>query len=361
MRKGYFAAKDIAIGIDGNVMICTGSGHVYIGTKRKEAKVKKAFNQTNQTVEYEEIIFFKYLKVPFLQHVVKIAASSSGAYCVIRQDIKPVLESVPIPSKLPFASLYDSVSDTITCQGPTVHIHLDQGSILADQDVLIESLFFKAFLTTHSWKLKKIDNIIHVKMKHFPLKPFKIVIRWMYMKESADDLFQFIESDSIVEFISFIIQVQFIANELLLNDLIDECTVLLARLLDISNVLELLSIAHDYHFERLEKAALEFINSNIEIMLESRNLSDLPLHIVEKIENSLKLCQDSKSPFTRGAGGYYSIIKKLAKQAEEDKKKQRRYFVFLTTVKHGNYPILSKKVIILEKRLIPTSLMMTCS
>ncbi|KAJ3279914.1 hypothetical protein HK104_001075, partial [Borealophlyctis nickersoniae] len=84
VRKKHLAARDVAIGIDSSLVIRTESGHVFLGLRRKDMKVK-----SNTHGDWKETVYFKYHKIPYLQHIVTVSASISGAYAAIRSDTRP--------------------------------------------------------------------------------------------------------------------------------------------------------------------------------------------------------------------------------------------------------------------------------
>ncbi|KAJ9110693.1 hypothetical protein QFC19_001522 [Naganishia cerealis] len=69
LRKRFTAVKDVALGSDGTVIICTHSGHVYIRQR-----------QGNK---------WSYKRVPHLQRIIKVAANESGSFAAIRSDASP--------------------------------------------------------------------------------------------------------------------------------------------------------------------------------------------------------------------------------------------------------------------------------
>ncbi|KAJ3158234.1 hypothetical protein HDU86_002943 [Geranomyces michiganensis] len=91
-RKKHLVAKDVAIGIDSSLIIRTESGHVYVGTRRNQVKVKSS---TAGSSADDHVIYFKFEKVAHLQHVKQIAASQSGAFAAVRWDRRP--ESIVLP------------------------------------------------------------------------------------------------------------------------------------------------------------------------------------------------------------------------------------------------------------------------
>ncbi|ORY24955.1 hypothetical protein BCR39DRAFT_545340 [Naematelia encephala] len=72
LRKRFTAVKDIALGSDGTVIICTQSGHVFV-----RQRVKSGSGQ------------LKFRHIPYLQRVIKVAVNESGAFAAIRVDAKP--------------------------------------------------------------------------------------------------------------------------------------------------------------------------------------------------------------------------------------------------------------------------------
>ena len=52
-RRKHLAARDIAIGIDSNLLVRTESGHVFIGTRRKEAKIKETLHDTGDVAYFK--------------------------------------------------------------------------------------------------------------------------------------------------------------------------------------------------------------------------------------------------------------------------------------------------------------------
>ena len=71
LRKSFTAVKDVALGSDGTVIICTYSGHVFV-----RQRVKSGAGQ------------LKFRRIPYLQRAIKVACNESGAFAAIRVDAK---------------------------------------------------------------------------------------------------------------------------------------------------------------------------------------------------------------------------------------------------------------------------------
>ena len=74
LRKKFSAVKDVALGSDSTMIVCTESGHVYIRSRN----VTSSSNKT-----------FKCERVPFLQRVSQVCANSMGAFGALRVDHRP--------------------------------------------------------------------------------------------------------------------------------------------------------------------------------------------------------------------------------------------------------------------------------
>ncbi|WWD16076.1 hypothetical protein CI109_100501 [Kwoniella shandongensis] len=72
LRKSFTAVKDVALGTDGTVIICTHSGHVFVRQRLKSGSGQ-----------------LKFRRIPYLQRVIKVAVNESGAFAAIRVDADP--------------------------------------------------------------------------------------------------------------------------------------------------------------------------------------------------------------------------------------------------------------------------------
>ncbi|KAH8549984.1 regulator of chromosome condensation 1/beta-lactamase-inhibitor protein II [Umbelopsis sp. PMI_123] len=86
LRKSHLTLSDASIGQDGSVIVCTTSGHVFLGTPRKVPKKNK------NLVEKK---LYKFIKVPYMQRCIMVTASPSGAYAALRAERS--FKEVPVP------------------------------------------------------------------------------------------------------------------------------------------------------------------------------------------------------------------------------------------------------------------------
>lgn len=83
LKKGHMNAKDVGVDQDGAIILSTEAGSVWRRTIRAGKKSQKEF---------------KFSRVPGLTRAIAVRASSSGAYCAIRQDCDVTKQQI-IPNK----------------------------------------------------------------------------------------------------------------------------------------------------------------------------------------------------------------------------------------------------------------------
>ncbi|RDB25530.1 BTB/POZ domain-containing protein 1 [Hypsizygus marmoreus] len=78
LRKKFSAVKDVALGSDGSIIVCTESGHVFIRSRNT-----KAGQSTSGKA-------FKFQRVSYLQRVTRVCANSTGAFGALRVEHQPM-------------------------------------------------------------------------------------------------------------------------------------------------------------------------------------------------------------------------------------------------------------------------------
>lgn len=94
VRKKFSAVRDVAIGADGSVILCTESGHCFVRPRRSDTGGKGGGGKN-----------FKFQQIPYLQRVVKVATSESGALAAIKAD--PSLPDVRVKGRTVEEALRD--------------------------------------------------------------------------------------------------------------------------------------------------------------------------------------------------------------------------------------------------------------
>lgn len=81
LRKQFTAIRDFALGADGSIILCTESGHVFVGSQTGKA------GQIGPQAGGRKP--FKYTRLPYIQKVTQVCANNTGAFGAIRVDAAP--------------------------------------------------------------------------------------------------------------------------------------------------------------------------------------------------------------------------------------------------------------------------------
>ena len=118
LRKDHMAVRDVAVGEDGSILICTDSGSVWRRVKR--TKVKEA--NAPGTTEYKPKDY-KFSRIGRLTKVTAVRSSTFGTYAAIRKDCDVLRTQLEVDGKqlwqdlhplLPFRSLAPDEEDSDT-------------------------------------------------------------------------------------------------------------------------------------------------------------------------------------------------------------------------------------------------------
>ncbi|OSX64580.1 hypothetical protein POSPLADRAFT_1073959 [Postia placenta MAD-698-R-SB12] len=77
LRKKVTAVRDVALGADGSLIVCTESGHVFV-----RARVAKAGQGAGTRA-------LKFQQVPYIQRAVRVYANATGSYAALRVEHRP--------------------------------------------------------------------------------------------------------------------------------------------------------------------------------------------------------------------------------------------------------------------------------
>ncbi|KAG0178136.1 hypothetical protein DFQ29_003864 [Apophysomyces sp. BC1021] len=161
LTKSHLAARDASIGQNGEVILCTESGNIFIGTPSKDSKDGN----------------YRFVLVPYLQRCIQVCANSSGAFIALRSEYipsSPAVEASTLVEDLGLAlphlhisrSLQRAPSDTQVCDG----LSTAMGTGIRDQPksnpAKLTSEENMRDLVVSAWesveKLAKIDDTLDV-------------------------------------------------------------------------------------------------------------------------------------------------------------------------------------------------------
>ncbi|KAL2012294.1 hypothetical protein VTN00DRAFT_5012 [Thermoascus crustaceus] len=100
VRKSHMAVKDVDVGQDGSIIICTNSGSAW--RKEKRAKIKAGGSKD-----------YKFVRIPGLSRVVGVRSNAFGAYAVAQRDCDVTKEQIHVDE----STLWNDFSHLLPFQG----------------------------------------------------------------------------------------------------------------------------------------------------------------------------------------------------------------------------------------------------
>ncbi|KAF8528711.1 hypothetical protein JB92DRAFT_2862754 [Gautieria morchelliformis] len=179
---------------------------------------------------------------------------------------------------------------------------------LADKVVACHSVilrarcpFFRNFFDEEEWTINRwrSDGTLSVNMKHLEWRAVSFVMTWMY-DGNAMDLFNDLDSaESISDFLDVVFAVMRVANELLLDQLMLICSVVVLRHVHLGNVIAILANATYYNALPLVESLHDFVACNLEALMESHFLDNMDEDLMEGLSVFVRSRQADKSPIMR--------------------------------------------------------------
>ncbi|KAJ5773294.1 hypothetical protein N7457_008190 [Penicillium paradoxum] len=221
-----------------------------------------------------------------------------------------------------YPSFFDSADLVLELKGGTIKVH--------SQVVCQRCPFFDTLYNGHAagkWlEIRKPtpDQGIHVNLKHIDRSTFEFVLRYLYA-DIEERMFDEVRSDDVDEFIDLLLDVMFVANELMIDRLSQVCQKMLGRFVTTRNVCYLLNSIAPCYVTEFKDAALEYICLNLEAMLANGYLEDLDTTLLHELDTICRENQLACWPISRGRNseGYiFDQYPELVSTVEADK--QRR-------------------------------------
>ncbi|KAF6760676.1 hypothetical protein DFP72DRAFT_1091851 [Ephemerocybe angulata] len=163
------------------------------------------------------------------------------------------------------------------------------------------SAFFSGLFGSREWTERRWtpEGVLRLDFKHLRWHVMQYVLRFMVCGEDREmfDVLTFVKStDGLLE---FMFEVMGAATEFLLDRLLLICSSVILAYLDIHNCCYILSEATHYHAVELIARVHEYMAANMESLLESRFLDELPKRLLEQLSAFIGARQTEKSKFTR--------------------------------------------------------------
>ncbi|KAL2799078.1 hypothetical protein BJX66DRAFT_273111 [Aspergillus keveii] len=247
----------------------------------------------------------------------------------------PTLERAAILMVRPAKSI--KVDFALALDDPAFHesadvvIDLSDSQMTAHSQVICQRCpFFDTLFHGRSggfWlqsRRKNPQDRIHVDLKHIDRAVFEFVLRYIYT-DTDDHLFDEVRTRDTQELIDLIIDVAFVADELMIDRLAQICQKALGKFVTSRNVCQLLNAVAPCFITEFKDAALEYICLNLEDLISNKLLGELDEHLLRALD---LVCHDNQFtafPISRGRNSLeYSLERypELVSSIESDKRRR---------------------------------------
>ncbi|KAK6521003.1 hypothetical protein TWF506_001238 [Arthrobotrys conoides] len=144
------------------------------------------------------------------------------------------------------------------------------------------------------------DQLIRVDMKHVTFETMNIVLTFLYSDKSLH-LFDNAKTtgDGVDAFIDLVIDVLSVANELMLDRLVEICQRVIGRFVNTRNATSILAAISESSVTTFKEVCLEYIFRNLDTMMETRALEEFDEDLMAELDEAVKERQLAYMPFSR--------------------------------------------------------------
>ncbi|KAF3904004.1 hypothetical protein AA313_de0203411 [Arthrobotrys entomopaga] len=186
------------------------------------------------------------------------------------------------------------------------------------------------------------DQLVRVDMKHVPLQTMEIVLKFLYADKSTH-LFDKVQvpKDGLDGFLDLVIDVLGVANELMLDRLVEICQRTIGRFgmcyiyyskmirsltyfkVNTRNATSILAAISESSVSTFKEACLEYIFTNLDTMMETRALHELDADLMAELDMAVKERQLAYLPTVRSGRIEEDLLDRhphLVGEAENEKR-----------------------------------------
>ncbi|EWC46891.1 hypothetical protein DRE_03903 [Drechslerella stenobrocha 248] len=144
------------------------------------------------------------------------------------------------------------------------------------------------------------NQLVRVDMKHVPFETMQIVLKFLYSDKSVHlfDKVQ-VEKHGLDGFIDLVIDILGVANELMLDRLIEICHKTIGQFVNTRNATSILAAISGSSVVGFKDVCLEYIFRNLETMMETRALDELDGDLMVELDEAVKARQLAYMPISR--------------------------------------------------------------
>ncbi|PYH91945.1 BTB domain and ankyrin repeat protein [Aspergillus ellipticus CBS 707.79] len=286
---------------------------------------------------------------------VKHSPKSASRYRQVRTEVMRVASQLGLlslerasrlmiePTRTLKIDMERAVKDPTFFDSADVIIELKDGEVKAHSQVICQRCpFFNALFFGRSggqWISSRRGNPgddVRIDLKHIERRVFDFVLRYMYA-DTEVQLFDEVRSKDLEDFISLILDVAYVANELMIDRLAQICQTMLGMFVNTRSVCHLLNAIAPCYVKEFKDAALEYICLNLEDLLAnshgSRNatyiycrlLEDLDDMVLEALNSVCRENQMTSFPVSRGRNSDEYVFERypeVVSLIEEDRRRR---------------------------------------
>ncbi|KAI9926766.1 hypothetical protein ASPWEDRAFT_120199 [Aspergillus wentii DTO 134E9] len=303
-------------------------------------------------IKFEGVDFLTILNIAFflytdsildVWHQTRASPKNASRYRQVRTDVMRVATHLGLlalergarlmvePARNLKTDLSRAISDPSFFESGDVIVQLNGGTQKVHSQVVCQRCpFFDALFNGRSggrWLALRRTNptdIVHVDLKHIDRHIFDFVLRYLYA-DTEEQLFDEVRLKDLDDFIDLVLDVAFVANELMIDRLAQICQKMLGRFVNTRNVCHLLNSISPCSVKEFKDAALEYICLNLEDLVANRYLEDLDEDLLSELDGICHENQMACFPVSRGRNSDDYIFDKypeLVSVIESDRRRR---------------------------------------
>ncbi|EJU03260.1 hypothetical protein DACRYDRAFT_115464 [Dacryopinax primogenitus] len=162
------------------------------------------------------------------------------------------------------------------------------------------SPFFASMFDDEDWMADRWSNehVVQIDMRHLTWEVMEPVCAYIY-EDKGLELLDNIVRNTVDDYIDYVCHVMAVASELLLDKLMLVCSSVILRHVNLYNIPSLLADAAHLSAKPLLNSLCGYLAMNLESVMESRLLDDMPRDLLGKVGEYIRSLQAERSPVAR--------------------------------------------------------------
>jgi len=290
------------------------------------------------------VVFFLYTdSIIDVWHKARTSPQSATRYRQVRTEVMRVATQLGLPTleraarlmvepqpslktdmahAINHPSFFDDADVVVQLNGDSVKVH--------SQVVCQRCPFFDALFNGRSagrWlahRRRTPSESVHVDLKHIDRTTFDFVLRYLYA-DTEEQLFEQVRTKDLDDLIDLLLDVMYVANELMIDRLSQICQKMLGRFVNTRNISYLLNSVAPVYVTEFKDASLEYICLNLEAMLANRYLEGLDEGLLRELDSVCHENQLACFPISRGRNSEAYVLEKypeIVSSVEMDKRRR---------------------------------------